>query len=282
MTFLASLTGPVPGGVPTCGILAGNPGGDGRRFVLLLFDPTSRPIAVVKAGQSPRARALVQREASFLEGLAGRAAGIPRLRATFAGERASALALDFFKGESPSPRHQRSLPTLLWPWVNSKRIIRLTEAPDWRRLEQAGAGSSHWPAVTAATQGRGVHPVIGHGDLTPWNIRISPQGNSIVLDWERGERKGIPGWDWFHYVVQVAILVDRLPASSLVNRVEALLSSAAFKRYAEHAGILGFERELVLAYLLHSAEVVKPSEGLPQTRELLGGLAERWKDRDQP
>jgi len=275
--FLASLAGLVEDGVPTCGILAGNPGNEGRRFVVVLFDPTARPISVVKAGLTSPARTLVEKEAAFLESLAGKIPGIPQLRATFNGGRAQALALDFFKGESPRPSHQRSLPTLLWPWVDAKRAMPLSEAPDWRRLEQAAAQDPRWPALAEATRGRTVHPAIGHGDLAPWNIRISPQGNWTVLDWERGERNGIPGWDWFHYILQIAILVDRLPTPDLVTRGETLLNSNSFKRYAEHAGILGLERELMLGYLLHAAEVIKPSEGLSQTRELLAALATRGK-----
>ena len=277
VSFLASLTKPAPEAVPTFGILAGNPGNEGRRFVILLFDPTLQPRAVVKAGLSPQARALVRREAAFLGELAGKITGIPALRAAFQGERVEAFALDFFKGESPRPHQLRSLPNLLWPWVDAKRTIALPEAPDWRRLAQAAAADPRWPALAAAARERAVHPAIGHGDLTPWNIRISPQGSWVVLDWERGEPEGIPGWDWFHYVIQVAILVDRLPTPSLIGRVESLLNSPPFQRYAEHSGILGFERRLLLAYLLHCAEVIKPSEGLLQTRELLGALTDRWK-----
>jgi hypothetical protein len=43
------------------------------------------------------------------------------------------------------------------------------------------------------------------------------------------------------------------------------------------AGIVGCERELVLAYLLHSVEVIKPSEGLAPTRALLQALASGWR-----
>ena len=44
---------------------------------------------------------------------------------------------------------------------------------------------------------------------------------------------------------------------------------------SERTGIVGCERELVLAYLLHMVEVIKPSEGLAPMRELLHALAAR-------
>jgi hypothetical protein len=122
-----------------------------------------------------------------------------------------------------------------------------------------------------------------HGDFAPWNIKVSPAGAWTVLDWERGERTGFPGWDWFHYVIQSGILVGHLPTAVLIQRVESLLSSVAFREYATRGGIQGCERELVLAYLLHVVEVIKPSEGLTPTRELLEALAARWrKDSGTP
>ena len=106
---------------------------------------------------------------------------------------------------------------------------------------------------------------------------MSPAGAWTVLDWERGELTGIPGWDWFHYVIQSAILVGHLPTSALVQRVEDLLGSEAFQQYAVRGGIVGCERELALAYLLHVVEVIKPSEGLTPTRDLLRALSACWR-----
>ncbi len=270
--FLCSLAGTGPSGVPGLGILAGNPGSPGRRFVVLVLDAGQKPVAVAKAGLSQPAKALVRKEQSFLEAVAGKP-GVPRLRGTFQSSRLEALALDYITGEAPRLRHDAALPALLWPWVDAKRTVTLSETPQWRRLETAAAGSGGlWPALAGGLGARALHPAIGHGDLAPWNIKISPQGHWTALDWERGEETGIAGWDWFHYVIQRAILVERRPAGGLLERVKELLHSEPFQRYAAHTGIAGFERELVLAYLLYSAEVIKPAEGLPQTRELIRAL----------
>ena len=275
VAFLAAQAGLGANGIPRCGILAGNPAHASRRFVLLLFDSIGRPRAVVKAGLTPEARALVRREAAFLGRFGGKVPGLPALQAIFQGDRAEALALEFLKGESPPPTRLKSLPNLLWPWVDTKRRLVLGEAPDWRRLAQAAAHTPGWPEIATAVAGHGVHPALAHGDLTPWNLRISPQGVWTAIDWERGEPDGIPGWDWFHYVVQVGILVERLPTPALADRAKALLAAPAFRLYAEHAGIAGIERELFLAYLIYSIEVLKPAAGLAETRELLAALSEQ-------
>ena len=255
------------------GILAGNPGSEGQRFLLLVFDASQRPVAVVKAGLSEQAKALIEKEESFLAAVPANTMAVPRLRATFESPRLRALALDFFAGDSPRPQHEAALPPLLESWIDPNRTIAVSDTPDWARLEKACSGNNLFPAIAAQLRGRTVQSAIHHGDFAPWNIKVSPAGAWTVLDWERGELTGIPGWDWFHYVIQSAILVGHLPTSALVQRVESLLNSAAFRQYAARAGIAGCERELVLAYLLHVVEVIKPSEGLAPTRELLHALS---------
>jgi hypothetical protein len=162
--------------------------------------------------------------------------------------------------------------------VDAKRTVAIAGLPDWRRLERAASANALWPALAPTLRARTVHPVIAHGDLAPWNVRISPQGNWMALDWKHGERDGIPGWDWFHYAVQTAILIERQTTSDLALRIEGLLGSKAFQQYAAHTGLHGAERGLALAYLLHQAEVAQPAEGREPTRELLAALAERWRE----
>jgi hypothetical protein len=275
--FLWSLAGEQGQGAPVLGILAGNPASDGQRFLLLVFDASQRPVAVVKAGLSPRARALVEQEERFLAAVPERTVAVPRLRARFESSRLRALALDFVPGDSPRPRDEAAFPPLLTAWVDATRTVVLCETRDWLRLQEAAPADSLFSTVAERLRGRKVHPAIHHGDFAPWNIKVSPAGAWTVLDWERGELTGIPGWDWFHYVIQSGILVGHLPTSKLVQRVESLLSSDAFRQYATRGGIVGCERELVLAYLLHAVEVIKPAEGLAPTCELLEALAARWR-----
>lgn len=88
---------------------------------------------------------------------------------------------------------------------------------------------------------------------------------------------GLPAWDWFHYVIQKGILVQHQTAESLATTVESLLAREEFTTYARASGIIGDERALLLLYLLHHSEVVRPSEGLQATLELLPLLTARWR-----
>jgi len=274
---LSSLAGEPTQGLPVLGILAGNPMSAGQRFLLLIFDAGQRPVAVVKAGLSEQAKTLIEREEAFLAAVPATTKGIPKLRSTFRSPRLRALALDFYAGDSPRPEQEVALLTLLELWIDPKKQVTVFETPCWARLEQACAGNSLFPGMAGQLRGRTIPSTIQHGDFAPWNVKVSAAGAWKVLDWERGELTGIPGWDWFHYVIQNAILVRCLPTAALVQRVENLLDSAPFRQYAARGGITGCERELVLAYLLHVAEVIRPSEGLTATRELLSALATRWQ-----
>lgn len=261
-------------GIPQFGILAGNPAHDTQRFIIVLFDPNQRPVTVVKAGLSEPAKALIQREQQFLANVPQKTSGISTLRSAFADPRIKAFALDFIEGESPRLNDERQLPILLSSWVIPNRQVPLSETAAWSQLERPLSISERYSFLRPLGD-RKIEATIQHGDFAPWNIKTGLNGLWTVLDWERGELHGVPGWDWFHYVIQTAILVARLPADEIAQRIEKLLHSDAFRTYARQSGISGIERELVIAYLAHLIEVIKPAEGLETNRALLAALFDR-------
>ena len=258
---------------PRFALLAGNPNAGGRRFVLLLFDEKDEPLAVVKAGLGDAATRLIAHEASFLA--ASSSPSIPRVRATFQSEGIHALALDFFPGKSPALEDSAGLESLLSSWIESKRKVTIGELAAWRRLENSFQTAP--PSWMSSNQLKNstCHPVIYHGDFTPWNIKVS-LGAWHVLDWERGEMAGVPGWDWFHYVTQTANLVKHENVPDLCARLEGLLASEAFSRYAVRAGVNGIEKRLVLAYLSYSIRILKQTERLEQVQALSDQLTKKW------
>ncbi len=275
--FLSKLAGLRSAACPAFAVLAGNPETQGRRFVVLVFDADKKPVAVVKAGVGVAARQLIEKEANFLASVPSNTVSVPQIRDTFHSSKVDALALAFFDGDSPRTEDQRNLPTLLNSWLDEQKTVSLTEIPSWQRLEKACGSDLLFLSLAKTLNAKSLHPAIYHGDLAPWNIKVSPPGQGwTVLDWERGELMGIPGWDWFHYVIQTGILVEHLSTHRLVQKTKALLSSPDFRRYAERAGIISCEPQLVLAYLLYDIEVLKPSEGLVAARDLLNALTIEW------
>jgi hypothetical protein len=276
-TFLTQAVGGPP--FPRFAILSGNPKAEGRRFIILLFNENSQPVAVIKAGIGESAIRLIEQEASFLASVSPDTPGTPRLRSAFRSGCLHALTLDFVPGRSPRPNEADRLESLLSSWIDSTRTVPIIELSAWQRL--AGwldAQSPTWQQLKDAV----CHPVIYHGDFTPWNVKVL-HGSWQALDWERGELAGVPGWDWFHYVIQSAVLINREPVERLVIRVEHMLASESFARYAARAGITGVARLLVLAYLNYSVRILKQTEELPRIQALLERLSAIWiKARFKP
>lgn len=263
--------------LPPVAILAGNARTPGRRFLLLLFGPDRRPAAVVKAGLSGAARELIEREKSFLESVALGTPGVPVLRGAFESARVRAFSLDFVAGVSPAASDETEIARRLNAWRRDDRLISVGAIPAWRRLAAACPTHPLLAWLTPRLEQAEVHPTLFHGDFAPWNLkRPRTGGPCVALDWERGEPVGLPAWDWFHFVLQPAILVERLAGPALEQRTERLLASSAFQTYAARCRVAGVERELLLAYLLHCVEVLRPSEGLATTRALLDTLTRRW------
>src|SRR5262249_7185463 len=149
----------------------------------------------------------------------------------FQSPRVQALALDFFSGNSPAPVHESALPGLLGSWLHPNAQLPLSQRVEWQRLEQAAPADQLRSIAAGNLRQRVVRAAIQHGDFAPWNIKVSAAGTWTVLDWERGQMNGIPGWDWFHYLVQPAILVRHEPTPELVTKVESFLQTETFKDY---------------------------------------------------
>jgi aminoglycoside phosphotransferase (APT) family kinase protein len=162
-------------------------------------------------------------------------------------------------------------------WLHSQQQIAFADTRVGRELAATCADHPIFKSNSSILQARNFRATIYHGDFTPWNIRVATDGAWTVLDWERGEVNGLPAWDWFHYLVQKSILVQHRTAESVADRLDALLALSDFKTYAATSGVMGYERALCLLYLLHHLEVVRPSEGLPVTHELIKLLATRWR-----
>ena len=261
---------------PQTGVFAGNPRTAGRRFILLLFGEQNEPVRVVKAGLGEAAKNLIEREKSFLASAPASVAGIPKLHGTFHAEEICAFATDFLDGDFPSAADHEVVTKIANAWVQEDRSTTVAETAPWRALAPVCAGERIWKRIEklGAISVRGV---IWHGDFAPWNMKLDRRtGRCVVFDWERGQLSGVPGWDWFHFVIQPRLLVKKLSAPRLRDALEQLLRSETFSAYAQRCGIAGCERELALAYLLYNVEVLKPSEGRAETRALLELLTDSW------
>lgn len=275
-SFLASLarTASLPAGqIPTFAVLAGNPRAPGRRYVFLLFGPEANPVAVVKAGNTARARELIQHEAALLRELGGRRKALPQLRDESVCGEVAAFSTEFIAGSSPAGESSEMLASILTAWLDESHAVELSELPVWQRLLKTEATAPLPEGVITLTSQR-VRPVLFHGDLAPWNVKVAA-GRWTVLDWERGERLGMPGWDWLHFVLQPAILVQRAGPGKMIAVLERLFAAPEFARYAALTGIAGQEWSWTAAYLCYCLRITRQTEGADCLQPLLQAILDR-------
>lgn len=272
--FLAELTGVV---CPRFAVLAGNPAAQGRRFIVMTWKADGQPV-VVKVGMGPAARDLIEQEEKFLQQIPESIPGIPRVIKSLRTTRHSGFALPFLPGVSPAAVTP-AVVQLLQGWLRPDQMVAARAVPTWTKLHAACGGDSDWARVAEIMEAKPFVATVAHGDFTPWNVRVSGGERGRALDWERGEFPGMPAWDWFHFVIQSTILVERKQGARVQLVCEKLLQREDFRAYAAAAGLAGRERECLLAYLYHVVQVLRPTEGLPENRELLAALVQAWLPR---
>ena len=264
------------GDFPEMGVLLGNPAAPGRRFIFVLFDARGEPAWVIKAGASPEARKRLAHEARILQALPPGTMGVPHLRHFEEWDFGSAIVSPFIPGRSPNDAGGE-LATLMRAWIQRDEEVAIGSLESWQPLAASAAGD---PRLAEFARHR-AHPVLFHGDFAPWNVRAHC-GAWTVIDWESAALRGVPGWDWLHFIIQRAVLVRRSSAESVVCELRELIESEPFRSYAAAAGLRGFEQQIARSYLLFCAEVLRPTEGLDRMREVqalvalsggLGGIA---------
>jgi hypothetical protein len=280
--FLAEQSGMPAARLPTPAIKFGGLGHEKSRFVLLLCDQSSRPVKVIKVGLDPAGRAATEREADLLEKLPANTLGCIRMAGRLKTSKMSAFATAYFPGDSPED--DAGLETLFHSWINPGPATPIESLDAWRELETqvAGADPAAWQTLRPALAGKNFRSTLHHGDFAPWNIRAVNSQNLQVFDWEGGTLIGVPGWDWFHFIVQTSILARRYSVERVSAEVEELLQSPRFEKYAAATGISSIVKPLMLAYLLRHRWVVKPLDGAKKTAELYGLLAAHWGFTPQP
>jgi hypothetical protein len=255
--------------LPDFAVLVGNPHAPGTRFIFLVFDKAGHPACIVKAGLSLEARELVRREHRFLSENTHQFPGLTAPLGFSEESEHTALALTYIEGCSPSADDATHAATLLSSWRTDNDPVPLGALPAWQAL---GTTDPIFQSLPQHLTSLKIHPVLMHGDFAPWNVRVCPHGTWTAFDWERGEFPGVPGWDWFHYIVQSSILVRKETASKTLQRLQSLIVSKPFQEYAENTGISGREKLLLAGYLLH-ARNLKQAEGGNQIETLLQHVA---------
>ena len=278
--FLAQQSGLLTGQLSAPAIKFGGVVGKTLRLVLLLHDAGGHPIRVVKVGLNPAACAATEREADLLSRLPKDVIGCTGITGRFSSDALSAFATAYFPGVSLD--NDVGIEKLFHDWLNDTPPEPIQNLAPWRELASIakGTGLPQWPILRDALAKQTVRTTIYHGDFAPWNVRMTNLENIRAFDWERGHLKGIPAWDWFHFIVQTSILVKRYSPERAAAELEQLVHSSRFQKYASDAGISQIVEPLLLAYLLDQKLVVQPREGAERTDQLFQLLWANWQFKE--
>lgn len=85
---------------------------------------------------------------------------------------------------------------------------------------------------------------MSHGDFTPWNMFLTDQGLS-VYDWELSDLFRPLGFDFFHFIIQQGILVDRKSWKTIHNDIRSYTNNSVFSNISK------FDNEDSELYLKH-------------------------------
>lgn len=116
-----------------------------------------------------------------------------------------------------------------------------------------------------------IHCVVQHGDPGPWNIVARDDGSVTILDWENGERVGMPFWDLAYFARSYGALIarrrgigDRLERSIYVLRDPVL--RARFRGWVtSYATAVGLPSAVVGPLFYHGLvyQALKEASRLP-------------------
>ncbi|MBK7874826.1 MAG: phosphotransferase [Planctomycetes bacterium] len=239
-----------------CNAASGVPGRD-QKTIVQLVTRAGRVVAFAKLADAPHARALVRHEARVLELLAARGVAAPGALGLEDDADATVLVQSALHGERAPGRFGPAHAAFLADLAARTRVeLPADEHPGRRvaheRLEALAARADRdWLEAYAALH-RSLAPrsadervpgSLAHGDFTPWNAVVGADGLR-AFDWEHALLTAPLGHDALHFVLQQAILVERVP--------HAMLRAHVLARLAPHAELIApraFDRALG-AYLL--------------------------------
>lgn len=252
-------------------ILLGNPEQGTRRALVLTSDPRGNSF-VTKVGTHPKAVEAIRREQGFLTKIGGGYPAVLRCESALDGDSWAAFTVRNLRGKAVGIRDHAEILGILDKWLDKGGRKPLQEFSRWQEVVAGWTDSESLNQLRSAGRNICVTATLAHGDLAPWNLLRDERGGIFAIDWEDGDDCGIPGWDWVHFVYQVATLVDRKTASETAARLVSVVQSPESRTYLGKAGWTGSENWLLMTYL----SAAQPSERSFR-RDVLGHVMRLYK-----
>jgi aminoglycoside phosphotransferase (APT) family kinase protein len=207
---------------------------------------------------------MLEREAAVMAEIGAVVPEVPRLLGLEESDDARLLRMPYSLGCCLGIGDVDPVRNLLETWTSGEPARALQTFPEWQAISTGLARHSGHEAVLERLSGIRLRPSIRHGDFARWNLLRTHEGDLKVLDWEWGERHGMPGLDLVHYLAQDFRLVSRLPAAQVIAETIKALESPYWSPLLESVGWANHAKDLVNACL-----AFKQGAGHQENEEIL-------------
>ena len=234
------------------GFLLGNPASKVRRVILAR--KTGSEIVIDKIGLSLSARKSVSSEVEIMRSLPDELPGLLKIRQSGANDHWSFYACPLVDGKSPEKRHDDLVVSIIRRWFDFAQKKALIDTEQWSAICEFMEGIELEKGNRLLGEGKDVEVMMGihHGDFTPWNVKITSERKIVVIDWEYGSCSAPAAWDWIHYLLQRASLVDQLSAADTLEVCRDWANTAQGKDFMAQAGWGGNVELCIGSYLVYS------------------------------
>ena len=218
------------------GFLLGNPDAESRRALVVHHQADG--YVVDKVGVDKKSRQSVIAELEVIKMLPDMLTGTPDLYGNQLEDTWASYTTGFVEGSSPSKDDDELVIGILGDWMKNARCVSLCETGQWQEMADSVSGHEVGEIWTRLEKASSLSVKVGvfHGDFAPWNIKLSNDGGVTVLDWETGCNEGPTGWDWLHYMIQRAILVDEISVNEALDSCHTWAETEKGKQFLDSAG----------------------------------------------
>ena len=239
------------------GFLLGNPSSKSRRAIILYR--MNETLYVDKLGMSGSARDSVIRELEHIRGLPEDHVALPVVFRQDINDQWASYSTRYLDGKSPGRLDDGKLIGVLKDWLNNCESVLLSETRQWQQIvdfAKVNQVDHVWNRLQNAGA-RSINVGVFHDDFAPWNVKVLHDKSVHVMDWKSGCADGPAGWDWLHYIIQRATLVDHHGAAKVLDECRAWAKSNVGKEFLEEAG-WGADVECWLgSYLVYSSWIAR-------------------------
>jgi hypothetical protein len=234
------------------GFLLGNSDSEARS--LILARKTGNEFYVDKIGLSAAAKEAISDEVSIMCSLPKDLVGLVELSQSSKGDSWSYYSCPLVVGRSPAKQQDDLVLSLLEAWLDLAHMEPLVEAVQWLNIVEYIEARELQKGYSLIDGCADIEIMVGvyHGDFAPWNIKISEGEEVVAMDWEYGTANAPAAWDWMHYLIQRAYLVENLSCAETLKACRDWATTEKGKAFMQAAG-WGDKIELCIgSYLIYS------------------------------